>query len=134
MKTILLIEDNKEILENLTEYLEMEGYKILFANSGRKGVELAKEFQPDLIICDVIMPEMNGLEVLQLILDSDVTSKIPFIFSSSKSEKIDRETALRLGADEYLIKPFELETLLKSVKNCLKLEKKKTKDNQLNFI
>ncbi len=125
MKTILLIEDNKEILENLTEYLEMEGFKILFADSGRKGVELAKEFLPDLIICDVIMPEMNGLEVLQLIVDTEITAKIPFIFSSSMSEKIDREIALKLGAEEYLTKPFELEILLQAVKSCLKSGKNK---------
>lgn len=119
MKTILLIEDNKEILENLTEYLELEGYKILSANNGRKGIELAKEFLPDLIICDVIMPEMNGLDVLRIVLDTDEVSEIPFIFSSSMSEKIDKTIAMKLGADDYITKPFALESLLLMVKDCI---------------
>ncbi len=112
MKTILLIEDNKDILENLTEYLELEGYKVLFASNGKEGLELAIKFIPDLIICDVLMPEMDGHEVLRLILDTAKTHEIPFIFSTSNSEKVDRTKALELGADDYIIKPFELETLL----------------------
>jgi DNA-binding response OmpR family regulator len=119
-KTILLIEDNIDILENLTEYLEMEGYKILAANNGKKGVELAIEFIPDLIICDVLMPEMDGHEVLRLLLDSAKTYEIPFIFSTSNSEKIDRAAALKLGADDYIIKPFELESLLKMAKTWIR--------------
>jgi DNA-binding response OmpR family regulator len=113
MKTILLIEDNVNILENLKEYFEMEGYKILLANNGKKGIELANKFLPDLIICDALMYEMDGYEVLRLLLKSTKTYGIPFIFSTSMSEKVDRSEALELGADDYIIKPFELETLLK---------------------
>jgi CheY-like chemotaxis protein len=120
MKTILVIEDNEDILANLVEYLEMEGYKILVANNGKKGVELARESIPDLIICDVLMREMDGHEVLHLLLDSAETYEIPFIFSTSMSEKINREEALNLGADDYIIKPFELEHLLKMVKTWIK--------------
>ena len=80
MKTILVIEDTKEILENLTEYLEIEGYKIFPANNGKRGVELARKFIPDLIICDILMPGMDGYEVLHLILDTSETSEIPFYF------------------------------------------------------
>ena len=116
MDTILVIEDNEDILENLTEFLEMEGYKILGANNGKRGIELAREFIPDLIICDVLMHGMNGHDVLQLLLDSGKTYEIPFIFSTSMSEKIDRTEALLLGADDYIIKPFALEDLLKMVK------------------
>ncbi len=116
MDTILVIEDNEDILENLTEFLEMEGYKILGANNGKRGIELAREFIPDLIICDVLMHGMNGHDVLQLLLDSVKTYEIPFIFSTSMSEKIDRTEALLLGADDYIIKPFALEDLLKMVK------------------
>ncbi len=119
MKTILLIEDNKEILENLTEYLEIEGYKILGANNGRRGFELAMEFIPDLIICDVLMPEMDGHEVLHLLLETSATYQIPFIFSTSMSEQVDRKEALILGADDYIIKPFEVEVLLKMVKTWI---------------
>jgi CheY-like chemotaxis protein len=82
MKTILLIEDNFQILENFTEYLEIEGYKILGASNGKIGVELAIEFLPDLIICDVLMPGMDGYEVLYLLLATSKTHKIPFIFST----------------------------------------------------
>ncbi len=119
MSTILLIEDNKPILENLTEYLEMEGYKILTADNGKKGVELAREYIPDLIICDTKMPVMDGYEVLHLILDLAKTYEIPFIFSTSNSENVDRTKALELGADDYIIKPFELETLLKLAKTYI---------------
>lgn len=116
MDTILVIEDNQEILENLTEYFEMEGYNILGANNGKRGIELAGEFLPDIIICDVLMNEMNGHEVLLHLLDSHVTFCIPFIFSTSMSETIDRAEALLLGADDYIIKPFKPEDLLKLVK------------------
>jgi len=112
MNLILLIEDNKDILENLIEYLELEGYKILFANNGKEGVEVAKKFVPDLIICDVIMSEMDGHEVLRLLLNTPITSMIPFIFSTSNSEKVEKAEALALGADDYIVKPFELEELL----------------------
>ena len=116
MNTILVIEDNEDILENLTEFLEMEGYKILGTNNGKRGIELAREFIPDLIVCDVLMHAMNGHEVLRLLLNSHATFKIPFIFSTSMSEKIDRAEALLLGADDYIIKPFALDDLLKMVK------------------
>jgi DNA-binding response OmpR family regulator len=120
MDTILVIEDNEDILENLTEYLEMEGYKILGANNGKRGIELAREFIPDLIVCDVLMHAMNGHEVLQLLLDSHTTFRIPFIFSTSMSEKIDKAESLLLGADDYIIKPFALEDLLRMVKTWIK--------------
>jgi DNA-binding response OmpR family regulator len=120
MKTILVIEDNRDILENLTEYLEMEGYKILAANNGRRGIDLAREFIPDLIICDVLMQEMDGYEVLHSLLDMSETYEIPFIFSTSMSEKVDRTEALILGADDYIVKPFDMELLLKMAETWIK--------------
>lgn len=119
METILVIEDNEDILENLTEYLEMEGYKILGANNGKRGIQLARQFIPDLIVCDVLMHAMNGHEVLQVLLGSGRTYAIPFIFSTSMSEKIDRAEALLLGADDYIIKPFALQDLLKIAKTWI---------------
>ncbi len=112
MKTILLIEDNIPILDNLIEYFEMEGFKIIVADSGKKGFEMAVEFKPDLIICDFLMPGMNGDEVLKAIVTNIKTQHIPFIYSTSRSELIDRSEALRLGADEYIVKPYDLVTLL----------------------
>jgi DNA-binding response OmpR family regulator len=127
MKKILLIEDTNDILENLTEYLEMEGYNILVANNGKKGVELANEFIPDLIICDVLMHDMDGHEVLRLLLDTAKTHEIPFIFSTSLSEKHDRVESLELGADDYIIKPFEPENLLKMVRTWIESGSKRKK-------
>ena len=112
MKTILLIEDNIDILENLSEYLELQGYKTLTAENGEKGIQLAHEFIPDLIICDVLMYDMNGHEVLRILKNAPKTQRIPFIFSTSLSESIDREETLKLGADDYIVKPYHLETLL----------------------
>ena len=120
MKTILLIEDRAEILDNLKEFLELEGYHVLIANNGKLGIELAKEFSPDLIICDVLMPVMDGHEVLKNILDLKMSIKSPFIFSTSLSEKIDRIDTLKLGADDYIVKPYELDELLKMVKVWIK--------------
>src|SRR5678815_3772233 len=120
MKTILLIEDNSEILENFTEYFEIEGYKVLGASNGKKGGELARVFVPDLIICDVLMPVMGGHEVLHLLLETSTTYQIPFIFSTSLSEQVDRKEALSLGADDYIIKPFDVEVLLKMVKTWIR--------------
>lgn len=120
MKTILLIEDNIDILENLIEYLELEGFKVLATNNGKEGIVLAKEHLPDLIICDVLMHGMSGHEVLSLIHNTKSTTKIPFIISTSLSEKIDREATLKLGADDYIIKPYELEDLLKMANYWIK--------------
>lgn len=120
MATILLIDDNIPILENLTEYFEIEGYKILTADSGKKGIELAREHIPDLIICDTKMPVMDGYEVLHLVLDLTKTYEIPFIFSTSNSEKVDRTKALALGADDYIVKPFALPKLLAMAEKWLK--------------
>lgn len=119
MKTILLIEDNNDILENLTEYLEMEGYRIIVAINGVRGIEMAKEYLPDLIICDVLMPEMDGYEALKVLLQTAQIHHIPFIFSTSMSEQVDRTGALGLGADDYIVKPFELDALLKMIQNWL---------------
>jgi CRP/FNR family transcriptional regulator, cyclic AMP receptor protein len=127
MKTILFIGDTAEILDNFAEYLEMEGYKVLGSNNRKKGIELAIEHLPDIIICDMLMPEMDGHEVLRLLLETAKVFEIPFIFSTSLSKKVDKEGALALGADDYIIKPFDLETLLKMIKTLLKSGSKRLK-------
>jgi len=119
MEAILLIEDTGNILENLTEYLEMEGYKVLIAKDGKEGVDLARKTPPDLIICDVLMPVMDGYDVLRELKSSLKTSIIPIIVSSSLGEEEDKLKALELGADVYLTKPFELEALLEAIKTCI---------------
>lgn len=129
MATILLIEDNLPILENLTEYLELEGFTILAAEDGKKGIALAVKHIPDLIICDTKMPVMDGYEVLRVLQTMSKTYEIPFIFSTSNAEVIDRAKALEMGADEYIIKPFDPESLLKIANICLLSGSKRHFDN-----
>ncbi|MEP7165861.1 MAG: response regulator [Ferruginibacter sp.] len=119
MKTILLIESNSNILENFTEYLEIEGYNILTADRGGRGVEMAREFMPDLIICEILMVGIDGYEVLRLLLDSSKTFAIPFIFCTTKCEKTDRLVALELGADDYMVKPISMELLYTKAKRWI---------------
>jgi len=88
MKTILFIDDPNDILENLTEYFEMEGFKVIECNNGKEGIELAIKLIPDIIICDVLMPEMDGREVLRVLLETLANHKVPFVFSTSLSEKL----------------------------------------------
>jgi CheY-like chemotaxis protein len=127
MKSILLIEDNCNFLENLVEYLELEGYAVYSTNNGQRGVELAREIIPDLIICDMPKPGIDGYEVLRLILDTADTYEIPFIFCSPLAEAVNRLEALASGADNYIVKPFELETMLQIVENCIASGSKRLK-------
>ena len=120
MKSILLIEDNIDILENLAEYLQLEGYHVYSTNNGNRGIEMALEYIPDLIICDMPRPGIDGYEVLRLLTGNLNLMKIPFIFCTTMSEKINRSDALESGADDYIIKPFELETILEMAKICIK--------------
>lgn len=111
MKTILVIEENESIRENLAEWLELDKYRIVGASNGVYGLELARRFIPDLIICNIKMGGLNGYEVLISILNTPTTSMIPFIFSTCRSGNKDRAEALNLGADDYIVKPYEMETL-----------------------
>ena len=127
MKKILLIEDNSNILANLIEYLEMEGFQIFSTNNGIRGIELAREIIPDLIICDTPKPGVDGYEVLRSLLVTADTYEIPFIFCSTLAETINRSEALELGADDFIVKPFELETMLLTVKGCIASGSKRLK-------
>ncbi len=119
MKSILLIEDTPEILENLTEFFELKGYKVFGASNGIMGIELAQKHAPRLIICDALMPGIDGFEVLRRLTSIPNTAKIPFIFSTSLSERIDKEEALAMGATDYIVKPFNLAELLIIVKKWM---------------
>jgi len=121
---LLLIDDQTEILENLKEYLELDGFKVTIATSGNNLLNRVMELKPDLIVCDVMMPGISGHEVLQVLRGSPVTSQIPFIFSSSSSELIKMTEALAMGANDYLVKPFDPEELLMAIKSLLKLGNK----------
>jgi CRP/FNR family transcriptional regulator, polysaccharide utilization system transcription regulator len=115
MKSILVIEDNLEVRENIAEILELANYRVLTAANGKQGVEQAKRAIPDLIICDVMMPELDGYGVLHLLSKSDDTASIPFIFLTAKTEKSDIRKGMNLGADDYLTKPFDDVELLDAV-------------------
>ena len=105
MKTILLIEDHPPMRANLVLMLEMEGFHVLAAEDGRRGLELARSAAPDLILCDVMMPELDGYGVLHALRADPATATIPFLFLTAKGEKFDQRTGMNLGADDYLVKP-----------------------------
>ncbi len=127
MKSILLIEDNAEIRDNLKEYLEMEGYRIYATNQGKMGNEMALQYIPDLIICDMPEPGIDGHEVLRLLLKTTTTCEIPFIFCTTLNETFNRTDALALGADDYIVKPFELDDVLAMIKYCIRFGSKRRK-------
>ncbi len=120
MKTILLIEDNNEVRENTAEILELANYNVIQAENGKVGVELAQQHKPDLIICDIMMPVMDGYGVIHLIGKSPDTALIPFIFLTAKSERSDFRKGMELGADDYITKPFDDVELLKAVESRLR--------------
>lgn len=120
MKTILFIDDNTEMLENTAELLELSNYKVYTASNGKDGVKIAKKENPDLIICDVMMPGLDGYEVLHILSQDPKTEMIPFIFLTAKSGKSDFRKGMNLGADDYLTKPFEEMDLLSTIERKLK--------------
>lgn len=120
MCRILIIEDDQTLRRQLAQLLKWEGYQSSEAENGRQGVALAKAEAPDLIICDIMMPEMDGFEVLKAVRENPVSSCMPFIFLTAKVESRDLRQGMNLGADDYLTKPFSPEELLKSVRQRLK--------------
>jgi len=115
MKKILVIEDEAETLENLVLMLDMEGFKTFSAPNGRLGVATAKRERPDVIICDVSMPEMDGHGVLEALRADETTVSIPFIFLTARGDKKDVRTGMNLGADDYLTKPASAEDVLAAI-------------------
>lgn len=122
--TILVIEDMSDVQENIAEILEMDNYKVLTASDGREGVKLALEHKPDLIICDISMPVLDGYGVLHMLQKRDEMSHIPFIFLSARAERTDIRKGMELGADDYLVKPFDPMELLHAVEIRLKKSQK----------
>jgi len=119
MKTVLVIEDNSDILENTSEILELASYHVSLAKNGKEGIAVAIKDKPDVILCDIMMPEANGYQVLQEIKKNPTTKNIPFIFVTASVEKRDVEAALNMGADGYLKKPYESEDLLKTISSFI---------------
>ena len=120
MNSILVIEDNENIRENTAEILELAGYKVYTAENGKKGVEIALKEIPSVIVCDIMMPELDGYGVLHLLKKNTSTENIPFIFLTAKTERSDMRKGMEMGADDYITKPFDDIELLKAIETRLK--------------
>jgi DNA-binding response OmpR family regulator len=120
MKSILVIDDHPDIRDNTAEILELAGYKVFTAENGKKGIERAVKEKPDLVICDIMMPELDGYGVLHLMRKNPDTALIPFIFLTAKTERTDLRKGMEMGADDYIPKPFEEIELLNAVETRLK--------------
>lgn len=121
---ILIIEDNIDIRESTAEILELADYEVTQAKNGKIGVELATSHVPDLILCDIMMPELDGYGVLYLLNKNPQTSSIPFIFLTAKAERIDMRKGMEMGADDYLTKPFDDVELLNAIESRLAKKEK----------
>ena len=132
MTTILLIEDNNDVRENTAEILELADYRVVTAENGKVGVEKALEVRPDLIICDIMMPVLDGYGVLHLLNKNEAMRSIPFIFLTAKAERTDFRKGMEMGADDYITKPFTDVELLNSIERRLRkvelLKKEYTSD------
>ena len=117
MKKILVIEDNTEVRENIEEILELSDYQVISAENGKIGVEKALKETPDLILCDVMMPELDGFGVLHILAKKPATADIPFIFLTAKAEKSDFRKGMNLGADDYITKPFTEDELISAIES-----------------
>lgn len=121
MKRILIIEDDPFIRENVFEVLELSGYKAIASQNGEEGLVAAFKYEPDLIICDIMMPKMDGYKVREVLSEDSKTKTIPFIFLTARTEIKELRYGMALGADDYITKPFEIKDLLNSIQ--LRFEK-----------
>ncbi len=126
--TVLIIEDNDDIREGTAEILELTGYRVITAAEGKTGVDLALKHHPDLILCDIMMPELDGYGVLYMLGKHEETANIPFVFLTAKAERADLRKAMEMGADDYLTKPFDDMELLNAIESRLKKHKQLTGD------
>jgi len=115
-KKILVIEDNNDMRDNIVEILELANYDVMAAKNGTEGIKLAQNNLPDLIICDIMMPEVDGYGVLSVLSKNPQTADIPFVFLTAKAEKQDIRKGMEMGADDYITKPFTDADLLNAIK------------------
>lgn len=126
MKKALIIEDSDDIREGIAEMLDMAGYGTFTAKNGKIGVELAAKQLPDIILCDIMMPELDGYGVLYLLQKNPSTASIPFIFMTAKAERADMRKGMEMGADDYLTKPFDDVELFNAIESRLRKKTKPT--------
>ena len=124
MDKILVIEDELIVRNNIVHFLREENFQALDAENGLIGLQLARQNNPDLIVCDILMPELDGYEVLSKLQADPETALIPFIFLTVKGEKEERRLGIELGADDYFIKPFDPEDLLAAIRGKLKKQER----------
>jgi len=117
--TVLLVEDDPVILRLLEVNFELEGFSVLLAHDGAEGIELARSGAPDLIISDIMMPKVSGLELVAALKTDDATSAIPIILLSAKAQSSDVKAGMEAGADDYVTKPFEPLDLVDRVNGLL---------------
>jgi len=120
MRKILIIEDNEDVRENTADLLKLADYNVCTSSDGASGIQKARSFLPDLIICDIMMPGLDGYQVLEALQAHIKTAGIPFVFLSAKADKSDVRKGMNLGADDYLTKPFEEHELLEAIDSRLK--------------
>lgn len=120
MTKVLIIEDNNDIRENVVEILNLSGYVVFEADNGKKGIELAIANKPDIILCDIMMPGIDGYGVFETLHSNEETKAIPFIFITAKSERVDIRKGMEMGADDYLTKPFDDTELINAIESRLK--------------
>jgi DNA-binding NarL/FixJ family response regulator len=120
MKKILVIEDEPEMRRNITALLRYHNYEPVAAENGRQGIEVARRENPDLILCDVMMPELDGYGVIQELQSDQALARIPFIFLTAKGEKHDLRSGMELGADDYLTKPVANADLIRAIESRLR--------------
>jgi DNA-binding NarL/FixJ family response regulator len=126
MKKILIIEDEPEMRRNITALLRYHGYEAIPAENGRAGLAAAREAKPDLILCDVMMPQLDGYGVLQSLHTDAILARIPFIFLTAKGEKDDLRSGMNLGADDYLTKPVANADLMQAIETRLRRSEQQT--------
>lgn len=113
---ILVVEDEKNIRENILEILEIKGHEIQVACDGREGLEVFESFKPEFILCDIMMPHLDGYGFLKAIKAAPISSEVPVVFLSAKAEREEYEKAIALGAADFLTKPFSFEELFEVIK------------------
>ncbi len=132
-KRILIIEDDPDLRESTTDFLSEVGYDVIEANNGMEGIKMALTGTPDLILCDISMPDLDGYDVYKAIQENKSTFLIPFIFLTAKSEKEDIRAGMQLGADDYITKPFDYDELLTSINTRLEKRNRLVRVNLENF-
>ncbi|MEP5613596.1 MAG: response regulator [Cyclobacteriaceae bacterium] len=130
-KSILVIEDQEDVRENIAELLELSSYVVATAPNGKEGVKQALALPPDLVLCDIMMPEMDGYEVLYLLSKNQSTASIPFIFLTAKAEKADFRKGMNMGADDYITKPFEEIELLGAIERRIQRHEELSNSNEI---